>query len=223
MTELVRNARLQMDAWELLWELERESVQAAFFDPQYRGDLDKLKYGNEKTGKGRRRAALAQMDEDTIAGLCEGLERVLEPSGHLFLWTNMVRLVDGSAVHPARVAGLVPVDMITWNKDRMGLGYRSRRSSEFCVILQKPPVRAKGRWHDRAIRDVWTERVDTRGHPHRKPVGLLGRLIGATTREGDLVVDPAAGSFAVLEACEETGRDFIGGDLVVAPDRETKT
>ena len=214
MTELARNVRLEMDAWELLWELDRGSVQTAFFDPQYRGDLDRKKYGNEKTGKGRRRASLPQMDEDTIAGLCEGLERVLEPSGHLFLWTNMVRLVDGSAVHPARHAGLVPVDMITWDKGRMGMGYRSRRSSEFCVVLQKPPVRAKGRWHDRALRDVWTEKVDTRRHPHRKPVGLLERLIEATTREGDLVVDPAAGSFAVLEACEATGRDFIGGDIL---------
>jgi DNA modification methylase len=50
-------------------------------------------------------------------------------------------------------------------------------------------------------------------HPHQKPFFLIRTLIEATTQEGDLVVDPCAGSFIVLDACQSTGRKFLGCDL----------
>jgi len=42
---------------------------------------------------------------------------------------------------------------------------------------------------------------------------LIKALIVATTQEGDLVVDPCAGSFVVLEVCQELKRDYLGVDL----------
>ena len=41
------NTRLQMDGIDFLGKLPAKSVPVAFFDPQYRGVLDKLSYGNE--------------------------------------------------------------------------------------------------------------------------------------------------------------------------------
>ncbi|CAI2169551.1 13498_t:CDS:2 [Funneliformis geosporum] len=52
-----------------------------------------------------------------------------------------------------------------------------------------------------------------RKHPHQKPKELIEALILATTNEGDLVVDPCAGSFIVLEICQELGRNYLGVDL----------
>ena len=43
------------------------------------------------------------------------------------------------------------------------------------------------------------------------------RPIGAVTEPGDLVVDPAAGSFAVMHAARQLGRNFIGCDLIAPP------
>jgi site-specific DNA-methyltransferase (adenine-specific) len=51
-----------------------------------------------------------------------------------------------------------------------------------------------------------------------KPIGLIERLIGAVTEPGDLVVDPAAGSFVVIHAACRLMRNFCGCDLVVQPD-----
>jgi site-specific DNA-methyltransferase (adenine-specific) len=39
-------------------------------------------------------------------------------------------------------------------------------------------------------------------------------LIAAITLPGELAVDPAAGSFAVMHAAHQLGREFVGCDLV---------
>lgn len=97
------------------------------------------------------------------------------------------------------------------------MGYRTRRKSEYLIVFQKAPVSAKSCWTDHTIPDVWEEKA-AKTHPHSKPVELQKRLIAAVTSEGDTVLDPAAGSYSVLSACRELGRDFIGSDLVYGPD-----
>ena len=49
------------------------------------------------------------------------------------------------------------------------------------------------------------EKVDRKIHPHAKPVDLIARLIGAVTKPGDLVVDPAAGGFIVMHVATRDG------------------
>ena len=61
-------------------------------------------------------------------------------------------------------------------------------------------------------------RKDTKTHPHSKPVELQRRLIAATTKDGDVVLDPASGGFSVFEACKLLNRDFIGGDIQYGED-----
>ena len=94
------------------------------------------------------------------------------------------------------------------------MGYRTRRRSEHLLVLQKPPRRAKGVWKRHDIPDVWQEPAQRGGGGvHPKPVGLQGALIEAVSNPGDTVVDPAAGSFSVLDACRAHGRDFVGCDI----------
>ena len=210
--QLTRNARQKSDGLALMRQLPDNCVTAAFFDPQYRGILDKLAYGNEGVKRGKARCALAQMTEESIRLFIREIDRVLIPNGHLFLWldkfhvcTGFTDWLDGT--------DLATVDMITWNKLRMGMGYRTRRTCEYLVVLQRPPRKAKGVWKAHGIPDVWDERVRTMTGVHVKPAGLQAALIEAVSNPGDLVLDPAAGSYSVLTACESTGRDFIGCDL----------
>ena len=93
------------------------------------------------------------------------------------------------------------------------MGYRTRRYSEYLIVLQKKPKRAKGVWKVHNIPDIWTEKVKNVTGVHPKPIGLQGELIEAVTNSGDIVVDPAAGSFSILEACQTRGRNFLGCDL----------
>ena len=50
-------------------------------------------------------------------------------------------------------------------------------------------------------------------HPTQKPVKLLQLLLQLTTKEGDLVIDPFAGSFSTAEACMNLGLNFKGFEI----------
>lgn len=208
------NARMKMDGLKMLAQLPAESIPVAFFDPQYRGVLDKLQYGNEGEARGRRRCALRQMDESTIAAFIGRIDKALSPSGHLFLWLDKFHLCNN--FRDWLGGALDVVDLITWDKGKLGMGYRTRRASEYCVVLQKHPRKAKGVWKAHNIPDAWREKVagnGGNGHPHKKPVELQGALIEAVSDEGDIVIDPAAGDFTVLTAAMQRGRNFIGCDI----------
>jgi site-specific DNA-methyltransferase (adenine-specific) len=209
-----RNARNVMCGYALLRSLDPGVARAAFCDPQYRGLLNAMRYGNEGVTRERARLQLPQMTEKTISGFVEQIERVLSPSGHLFLWCDKYTVGSGGHLrYLVRAPQLSIVDLIAWNKMRPGMGRRARCVTEYIVVLQKQPTRAKGVWIDHRLLDSWTEQSDRSLHPHAKPYQLTERLIRAVTKRGDLIVDPAAGSYTVLEACIASGREFIGCDL----------
>lgn len=196
---------------DLLDNINEGVITACFFDPQYRGVMDKMKYGNEgERQKGR--AELSQMSEETIKFFIKEIDRVLIPGGHLFLWVDKFHLCEGT-MHWTYDTSLSIVDLITWDKGKIGMGYRTRRKSEHLLIIQKQPLKAKGYWTRHDIPDVWVEKIADKKHPHQKPFMLQKNLIDAVSSEGDYILDPCAGSYSVMDACKDISRNFIGGDL----------
>ena len=57
----------------------------------------------------------------------------------------------------------------------------------------------------RATRSTWV--------PYQKPVGLLKRIIEASSNPGDLVLDPFCGCGTTIEAAERLKRSWIGIDI----------
>lgn len=208
------NKKLLGDGLKLTKKIEDCAIATTFFDPQYRGILDKMKYGNEgERQKGR--ASLDQMSEEIIKNFIQEINRVTRPSGHLFLWIDKFHLVEGTSSWFFGT-DFEPVDLIVWNKKTFGMGYRTRRTSEYLLVLQKKPKKAKDAWIVRNIRDVWDEKLESghkKSHPHSKPIDLQRVLIEATVKKGEIVLDPAAGSFSVLEASKLAKRDCIVNDI----------
>ena len=200
-----------MSGIDLLNGIHDNSITAAFIDPQYRGIMDKLKYGNEGARQ-KERALLEQMSEEVIISFIKEINRVLIPSGHMFLWIDKFHLCEGTK-HWFQNTSLEIVDLITWDKGKIGMGYRTRRKSEYLLILQKEPKRAKGVWSKHNIPDVWTEKILNKVHPHQKPFLLQKNLIEAVSSKNDYILDPCAGSYSIMHACKFTNRNFIGGDL----------
>jgi len=159
------------------------------------------------------------MDAGTIIQFLLGIEKALVPGGYLFFWIDKYMLVEGvykeylHFVNDPRPI-LHTVDMITWDKGRIANGYRSRRRSEFVLIIQKSPKGIKS-WKDKGIPDVWAEKIEKprSHHEHTKPIGLTTRLIASVTKAGDFVLDPCAGEFTTLNASANAGCNFIGCDI----------
>lgn len=212
--EFLLNTAQRGDSLALLQSLRDCCTPLVLFDPQHRGVLDHLKFGNEGERQ-RGRAELPPMTEQDIDVVCRESARVLKPAGYLARWMDTYCLCEG---HHLRVPDCKPVDLIAWDSLRIGMGKRTRRRGDYLMILQKPPI-GPGSWRDHGIPNRWPEKVDRKLHPHIKPIGLITRLIAAVTEPGDLVVDPAAGSFVVMHAALDLGREFIGCDLAFDGDR----
>jgi site-specific DNA-methyltransferase (adenine-specific) len=211
MSDFIPNIAQQGDALELLQWLPSRSVGVGFIDPQYRGVLNKMDYGNEGKRKQIERCALPQMEDAYIDRCLRELARVLVPSGYIFLWADTFNICEA---HHLRVRDVLPcVGLLAWDNERMGMGYRLRSRGNYLLILQKEPQLAKTTWRDHSLPNRWAEKVDRKLHPHIKPIGLIKRLIAATTEPGDVVIDPCAGSFAAMHAALELGRDFFGVDI----------
>jgi site-specific DNA-methyltransferase (adenine-specific) len=207
------NARQKMNGIDMFEALPGNIASLVFLDPQYRAIMDEMKFGNEGARQ-KGRARLPQMTDSDIAFFVSESARVLRPSGHLMLWMDKFSLVEGVYRRWLRRAPtLEVVDLLTWDKMRIGMGRRTRAQTEFMLVVQKMPKRAAGAWKDRGIKDCWPEHHDREVHPHCKPFLLTERLIRCVTERHDLVVDPCAGGYGVLEACERSGRIFLGCDL----------
>jgi DNA modification methylase len=201
-----------MGGARMMAQMRDNCVDLAFFDPQHRDVLNRQRYGNEGNRQ-KGRASLPHMDPPTIQHFIGEIERVLKAGRYLMLWVDKYVAAERLWMRwMPEETRLKAVDFICWYKGRIGMGRRSRGIAEYLIVLQLQPIDG-ARWTDRSIPDCWVEGPWNK-HPHSKPIGLIQRLIRATTKLGDLVLDPAAGGFVVLDACATTTREFVGCDLI---------
>ena len=66
---------------------------------------------------------------------------------------------------------------------------------------------------DEDVRWLGTRDHERLGYPTQKPLGLLARIIAASSNKGDLVMDPFCGCGTTVEAAETLGRQWIGIDI----------
>ncbi len=65
-------------------------------------------------------------------------------------------------------------------------------------------------WDIPAINNMASERL---GYPTQKPEALLERIIRSSSRPGDVVLDPFAGSGTTQAVADRLGRRWIGIDI----------
>jgi site-specific DNA-methyltransferase (adenine-specific) len=205
--DLEGDAAQRRDALNLLCALSAGCAPLAFFDPQHRGVLDRLKFGNEGSRQ-RGRTRLPSMSDEYIDAWCREIARAWGIScaldGHVWPMRGppSPRQQDRQAGRPHRLG------FVAYMHEQAVAP--ARRLS---ACLTEAPVTART-WRDHAIPSRWPEKVDQAVHPHIKPIGLISRLIAAVTEPGDLIIDPAAGSFVVMKAAKQLDRHFVGCDVL---------
>lgn len=106
---------------------------------------------------------------------------------------------------------LAPSTIATWgtNKQRAVFEDDGRRARSSTTDDPTKGVPMGDVWEIGVIAPVSRERT---GYPTQKPEALLARLVESLSDEGDLVLDPYAGSGTTLAVAARLGRVFVGID-----------
>lgn len=107
-----------------------------------------------------------------------------------------------------------------WTKERMQKAYKKG------LIVQTSPeaVPSLKRYLDEqegtSVDDIWDDILPVQaqakerlGYETQKPVALLERIISASSKKGDVVLDPFCGCGTAVVAAQELGRKWIGIDI----------
>jgi DNA modification methylase len=178
-----------------------EQAAMTFSDMPYNVNLE------QKTTAGLRRITndnLGERFEQFLNDAC--LHIVAATDGVIYLFMSSSELETLKAAFTR--AGGHWSDTLIWSKDHFTLG-RSDYQRQYEPILYGWRQGAQHFWcGDRNQGDVWQfpkPRVNDL-HPTMKPIELIERAIRNSSQEGDIVLDPFAGSGSTLIACQRTGR-----------------
>ena len=162
--------------------------------------------------------------------------RVLKPTGAFYCWGSC-QMIDKLSVHVLDKFDWIKRNLIVWNY-RTGRPAKAayRNEAEFLWFYSNPlheinidavriPYDAGGEKDKRknpkgkSCGNVWEfPRImpnykEATGHPTQKPEKLAERMLLASSRTGDLVVIPFAGSGSEIVQCIKNGRDFIASEI----------
>lgn len=203
---------LEGDSTSLICTIATSSIDCIITDPPYGvgNDSENLSHRTAKEFDDSPEAAMA-----LLRSIGPELRRVLKPDGHLWAFYGVGLWEPTLAIW--RLSGFDISDVIAiWHKSGGATGTvnwdydlapdwepillahnRTRRlSTKHGAVFTYPP-------------DLGSSRV----HPNQKPLALIKELITLSTRPGDVILDPFAGSGTVAVAAKELGRQYIVMEL----------
>ncbi len=228
------------DSIEFLNTLPENSINMIFADPPYNlsnggfsvhaGRMVSVNKGIWDVSKGF---------EDDYAfhyNWLEACRRVLRPEGTL--WVSGTYHSIYQCGHALQSLGYHILNDISWFKPNASpnLSCRFFTASHETLIWARKEKKAKhhfdynlmkeGNWAEDVLkkpglqmRSVWSIGTPKPAekkygkHPTQKPIDLLRRVVLASTKKGDIVLDPFAGSSTTGLAAIAHGRKFVGIDL----------
>lgn len=201
------NQVFHLDALELLRQLDDASVDLIITDPPY--GCGKVSAWQSTD----RRFDEVVGNDEVNSDWLPNAYRVLQRFGAMYVFAKWQNANDWKV--EITKAGFHLRNQIVWDKMQTGAGDPDTcYAPEYELIL----FAVKGRHLLRGNRPsdiIHYPKVPPLSlvHPYEKPIGLLERMILTSSDDGDLVIDPFAGSGTTGVAAIKHGRRFIGGDI----------
>jgi modification methylase len=232
--DLPLNQILRMDCIQAMKSLPDACIDMVFADPPYNlqlgGDLQRPDGSTVDAvdDEWDKFATFAVYDKFTREWLAEA-RRILKPNGSLWVigsYHNIFRV--GTAVQDA---GYWILNDIVWRKSNPMPNFKGTRftNAHETLIWASHSEKSKYTFNYRAMKTLndelqmrsdWTipicggqerlKRNGTKAHPTQKPEALLYRIMLATTKPGDVVLDPFFGTGTTGAVAKRLGRDWIG-------------
>ena len=209
------------DGLELLRDLKDEVAQLVIFDPQYK-DAEEVgvvhkKFKDKKRNLYYKLDFLKEQSSLDIKKFLLPIERILKPNGYFCLWIDKKTFLNRSWFEWLP-SNLKIKEILIWVNKFPKMGHALiRNHAEYCLLGQKSPFRLMKPKNLKHLANIFSELVSfhNKKHLHEKPYKMTKSVIEQLTNEGDLVIDPCAGSFVSLRACQKLGRGFLGTDLTL--------
>jgi modification methylase len=236
MSDIQTDVILKGDCIQVLKSLPDASVDVVFADPPYNLQLggDLLRPDNSRVDAvdddWDKFDSFAAYDAFTRAWMAE-CRRVLKPEGSIWVigsYHNVFRL--GSAIQDL---GFWVLNDIIWRKSNPMPNFKGTRftnAHETLIWAARSQDQKRYTFNydalkafneDTQMRSDWTfalctgeERIKDadgkKAHPTQKPEALLHRVLLASSRPGDVVLDPFFGTGTTGAAAKRLGRHYIG-------------
>jgi site-specific DNA-methyltransferase (adenine-specific) len=198
------------DAVEWLRLLPDTSVDLIVTDPPYES-LEKHRAIGTTTRLKHSKASSNDWFEifpnERFEELLTELFRVLKKNRHFYLFCDQETMFFVKPL--GEKVGFRFWKPLIWNKMKIGMGYHYRAQYEFILFFEK----GKRKLNNLAISDIIQVPRIYKGYPTEKPVEVAEVLIGQSTHEKELVIDPFMGSGSTAVAAFKLGRTFMGNDI----------
>jgi site-specific DNA-methyltransferase (adenine-specific) len=228
-----RDLRLrQGDALELMRAADEESFDLIFADPPYFLSNDGVtcqsgRRASVNKGAWDKAPAVEEIQAFNVAWLGE-CRRLLKPGGAI--WVTGTAHNIYSVGFALQTLGYKILNDIAWYKVNPppNLACRYFTHATETILWAKRDARAKHTFNyqemkqangGKQMQSLWqimppTAREKRYGkHPTQKPEALLGRILRASSNEGDRVLDPFCGSGTTGVVAARTRRRFTGFDV----------
>ncbi len=240
------------DCNKVLKNIDDKSIDVIFADPPYflsSGGISCHSGKQVSVNKGQWDGVLSPEEKLKFnRKWLKECRRVLKDNGTIWISGTFHNIYSiGVALE---LEGYSIINNITWQKPNPSPNLACRcftNSTETILWARKIDEKGKKGKHyfnyqlmkeingDKQMKDVWLlnlpkKNEKTHGkHPTQKPLSVLERILLASTKEGDLVLDPFNGSGTTGIACMNLNRKYIGIDeskeyldLTIARYQDTK-
>lgn len=230
----------QSNCLEILKQIPENSIDMVFADPPYNlsnggitvhaGKMVSVNKGEWDASRG------VEADTDFHLRWIEACKKVLKPEGTI--WISGTYHSIYQCGYALQKLGYKILNDIAWFKPNASPNLSCRyftASHETLVWARKDPKSKhtfnyhdmkNGNWHEedfikkpnKQMRSVWSGTTPKKHekkhgkHPTQKPVSILERIVLASTKPNDIILDPFTGSSTTGIAAAKFNRKYIGID-----------
>lgn len=195
------------DCLKILPTLEAGSIDAIVTDPPYGTDVPRDGYGRRQNGA---RHIANDGDLSCLDGVLLEANRLLTKNAWLGVFCSPKKHAEAAALLASR--GFPVAGEVIWDKAAPGLGGGIRYQHETILLCKKGNVSGRSSMFS-VLRHFVSRKNRQNRHPHEKPTPLMAELIRYCSEDGQVILDPFAGSGSTLVAAMKTGRRAIGIEL----------
>jgi len=213
---------LNGDARELIKSVQSDSIGLIITDPPFGIPQIESMEGEDRGSVQSYTSKLKHTDnlsvseaEELMKVMAQEMFRVLKPASHIYVFFGFELYHQWFGTLCDAGFDMNPVPII-WSKGKTTVpfrGYDYAACYEPVLFGHKPPRERRLEAACSSIIEFSPDHSKLKLHPFQKPQLLLEYFIKQSSRLGEVVLDPFAGSGATLVASIVTGREALGFEL----------